>query len=300
MLSEGGVPGNFISNDTGAQVSVASESLQPDPVQLAKAVGVFGPELIDSENWVDSSDVGGSTSASGDTLTLDNVTGTARIFSSIALEAGELYMLEHTRSGGEVRAYQGPGVSLGVVETGATTQLFIADPAADSISYRNFTAGTTGQVYGVSLRKVTMPEVLTFVMRGTTSYADEGLNPQTRLALWQADGDNRFRFQFNTVDGRTGQFVTLIETNGVANSSASAASVHTPGVEVPFSVAVVLTATDIEGFYNGISNGKVAHSGLPNLLSTPLNLLPVGTATIEHFAIYVGNPGSAVLQEATS
>lgn len=299
QLKDGPYINDLIPTDVST-VSVAAESLETDPVKLAKAVGVFGPELIDSENWVDSSDAGGGTSASEDTLTLDNVTGTARIFSSIALEAGELYMLEHTRSGGEVRAYQGPGVSLGVVETGATTQLFIADPAADSISYRNFTAGTTGQVSGVSLRKVTMPEALTFVMKGTKSYEDEGLNPQVRMMLWQADSSNRIRLQLNTVDARTGQFIAFTQKDGVANSALSASDAYSPGVEVPFSVAAVLTATEIEGFYSGVSTGKVTHGGLPNLLASPIELFPNGTGTIEQFAIYVGNPGAAALLEATS
>lgn len=129
------------------------------------------------------------------------------------------------------------------------------------------------------------------------SYADEGLNPQVRMMLWQADSSNCIRLQLNTVDARTGQFIAFTQEGGVANSALSGSDAYSPGVEVPFSVAAVLTATEIEGFYNGVSTGKVTHGGLPNLLAAPVELFPVGIGTIEYFAAYVGNPGAAALQE---
>ena len=142
-----------------------------------------------------------------------------------------------------------------------------------------------------------MPEALTLVMKGTMSYADEGLNPQVRMMLWQADSSNRIRLQLNTVDARTGQFIAFTQKDGVANSALFASDAYSPGVDVPFSVAAVLTATEIEGFYNGVSTGKVTHSGLPNLLAAPMELFTTGIGTIEYFAAYVGNPGAAALQE---
>ena len=145
-----------------------------------------------------------------------------------------------------------------------------------------------------------MPEALTLVMKGTMSYADEGLNPQVRMMLWQADSSNRIRLQLNTVDARTGQFIAFTQKDGVANSALSGSDAYSQGVEVAFSVAAVLTATEIEGFHNGVSTGKVTHGGLPNLMAAPIELFPNGTGTIEQFAIYVGNPGAAALLEATS
>ena len=145
-----------------------------------------------------------------------------------------------------------------------------------------------------------MPEALTLVMKGTMSYADEGLNPQVRMMLWQADSSNRIRLQLNTVDARTGQFIAFTQEDGVANSALSASDAYSPGVEVPFSVAAVLTATEIEGFYNGVSTGKVAHGGLPNLLAAPMEFFSPGTGTITEFCLWPEALTSSTLLEATA
>jgi len=145
-----------------------------------------------------------------------------------------------------------------------------------------------------------MPEALTLVMKGTMSYADEGLNPQVRMMLWQADSSNRVRIQLNTVDARTGQFIAFTQKDGVANSALSASDAYSPGVEVPFSVAAVLTATEIEGFYNGVSTGKVTHGGLPNLLASPMEFFSPGTGTITEFCLWPEALTSSTLLEATA
>jgi len=294
-VNEGRYPQNYIKTE-GAQVSTAAETLEIDPVKLARAVGVFGPELP--------LNTAGQTVWDAETETATYVGGSYGAIHADLPDGEIAFVSGNLATGGTIQVKQNDGATYPLIYEGSDGYfegLIIGANGVGLRMYLNDNASyPAATITNLQVHKVTMPDALTFVMKGTTSYADEGLNPQTRLALWQLDTDNRFRFQFNTVDGRTGQFVTLIETDGVANSSASAASVHTPGVEVPFSVAVVLTSTDIEGFYGGVSNGKVSHNGLPNLLSTPLSLLPVGTATIEHFAIYVGNPGSAALQEATS
>ncbi|EAQ45323.1 hypothetical protein MED193_01175 [Roseobacter sp. MED193] len=145
-----------------------------------------------------------------------------------------------------------------------------------------------------------MPEALTFVMKGTMSYADVGLNPQVRMLLWQADSIDRIRLQLNTVDARTGQFIAFTQKDGVANSALSAPDAYSPGVEVPFSVAAVLTATDIEGFYNGVSTGKVAHGGLPSLMAAPMEFFSPGTGTITEFCLWPEALTSSTLLEATA
>ena len=295
----GRYPQDYIKTEA-APVSTASEGLQPDPVKLAKAVGVFGPELINNENWVDTSDAGGSASVLGDTLTLDNVTGTARIFNYVPLEAGELYLLENTSSGDQVGTYQGPAIPLGTTLPGPTGRLFVADPGGDSLSYRNFTAGTTGQVSGVSLRKVTMPDALTLVMKGTMTYEDDNGPVPARPCTWELNAGNRIATALSIEGGETGRMWFNTTSGGVSTSVSSAIDAYSPGVDVPFSLALVLTATEIEGFCNGVSTGKTTHGGMPNLLATPMELFTTGTGTIEHFAIYAGNPGSAALQEATA
>ena len=145
-----------------------------------------------------------------------------------------------------------------------------------------------------------MPEALTLVMKGTMSYADEGLNPQVRMMLWQADSSNRIRLQLNTVDARTGQFIAFTQKDGVANSALSGSDAYSQGVEVAFSVAAVLTATEIEGFHNGVSTGKVTHGGLPNLLASPMEFFSPGTGTITEFCLWPEALTSSTLLEATA
>ena len=145
-----------------------------------------------------------------------------------------------------------------------------------------------------------MPEALTLVMKGSMSYADEDLVPQIMFFNQSVDNENNLQALLNTVDARTGQMQVFYRENGNFSAVSSAAAAFSPGSDVPFSLALVLTATELEGFCNGVSNGKTTHGGIANLLSSPMELFSSGTGTIEHFAIYTGNPGAAALQEATA
>ncbi|OIQ42802.1 MAG: hypothetical protein BM560_01060 [Roseobacter sp. MedPE-SWde] len=231
----------------------------------------------------------------------------ARVYGAIehGMEQGELVLVSGVVDAAQpIRIKQNDNFSYPTKFEG-TGQFEFLVKATNGVGMRLYTdvggnSYAEATITGLLVRKVTMPDELTFVMKGTKSYADEGLNPQVRMMLWQADSSNRIRLQLNTVDARTGQFIAFTQEGGVANSALSASDAYSPGVEVPFSVAAVLTATEIEGFYNGVSTGSQAHGGLPNLMAAPIELFPNGTGTIEQFAIYVGNPGSAALLEATS
>jgi hypothetical protein len=144
-----------------------------------------------------------------------------------------------------------------------------------------------------------MPEALTIVMKGTTTYEDEGGFNTAKLVAWRVS-DDYLEISLDTSGAETGEVNFKSKAGGVLKIAKSATDAYAPGVDVPFSIALTVTATEIEGFCNGVSTGKTTHDGLANLLSAPMGLFPIGSGTVEHFAIYVGNPGSEALQEVTS
>jgi hypothetical protein len=85
----------------------------------------------------------------------------------------------------------------------------------------------------------------------------------------------------------------LVERSGPADALAL-------GSEEAFALAFVLDATHIEGFYNGVSTGQTAHVGMAALLAAPLQIFPVGSATLKDFRLWPEALPSADLLEATA
>ncbi|MEP4708701.1 hypothetical protein [Pseudophaeobacter sp.] len=298
-LHPGRYPQDYIKTE-GAAVSVAAESLQIDSGGLAKAVGVFGPELFSPDDTSDGSSAGGAVSVVGDTITCTNTTGTARATNDLTYEVGEKYLLEFTSSGQPMGVYHGGSLALGTLQDGKNSYLFVAQTDSNQIGFRNFSAGTTGVVSNVTLRKVTMPEELTFLIKGTMTYADEDSSTQVLFSRWLADSNNFIEIRLHTgLPSSTGDPFFLQSSLGAVSSKITNTSPYAPGTEVPFSLGFVLSATEIEGFYNGISTGTAAYGGMANLLSAPLQLFPVGNATIKDFRIWPEALLSADMLEAT-
>jgi hypothetical protein len=308
MISEGPYPADFIPNTTGSQVSVAAESLQIDPVKLAKAVGVFGTELVDTtwNNYALNTLV-----ADGDQLTLTRQIGASEAVATSnteTLTAGETYLLSipilSVTNNFPVGVYHGTtqiaqSDEAGTLEVVYTPEATITDTF--TLRLRGSNAGQSSAVIKQpSLRHVTMPEELTLLINGTMTYADEDSSTQVLFSRWLADSNNFIEIRLHTgLPSSTGDPFFLQSSLGAVSSKITNTSPYAPGTEVPFSLGFVLSATEIEGFYNGISTGTAAYGGMANLLSAPLQLFPVGNATIKDFRIWPEALPSADMLEAT-
>ncbi|MEQ3680108.1 hypothetical protein [Pseudophaeobacter sp.] len=300
-LHPGRYPQDYIKTE-GAAVSVAAESLQIDSGGLAKAVGVFGPELFSPDDTSDGSSAGGAVSVVGDTITCTNTTGTARATNDLTYEVGEKYLLEFTSSGQPMGVYHGGSLALGTLQDGKNSYLFVAQTDSNQIGFRNFSAGTTGVVSNVTLRKVTMPEELTFVVKGFMTYEDTSRWGEVILFRLRKTEPaiEHIAMELATLDARSGQmYFSHLSNNIQTGGISTAADDKNPGVSVPFSYAWTIG----DGISVAASDGELftgsAPTQLADILGAAVDFTYHGDLCITEFAIYVGNPGSAALQEAT-
>ena len=311
QLEAGPFATDYISTD-GAQVSTAAESLQIDPVKLAKAIGVQGSELV--VNGTFDTDTSGWTPINAGDLTWQS--GTARIRSTggnfgaftqtVTTVIGQLYLVEFdaVATTGAAFRFHLDGVRLyNSPATGRQFLFFTATSTSTVIECRTGSTETTAYTEwdNITFRSLTMPDELTFLMKGTMTYADNDLTVEGEPFSWTGGSLNFIDTRLRTQSSRTGQIEFRQRTPlGGQTILASATDALAPGVEVPFALAFVLSATDLEGFVNGVSTGKVAYGGMANLLSSPLHLLQSGTATLEEFHIWAEALPSAAMIEATS
>ncbi|MEP4038819.1 hypothetical protein [Pseudophaeobacter sp.] len=147
-----------------------------------------------------------------------------------------------------------------------------------------------------------MPDEVTFLMKGMMSRAKDPVSYANAIPFgWQVDGGNYLDMIVSTANTHTGR---PYFRNRVASTPQQVVvgpeDALDLGIEVPFSLGLVVGATELEGFLDGVSLGTVTHGGLANLLSVPLKLFPVGSATLEEFCIWAEALPSAAMIEATS
>ncbi|WP_297341639.1 hypothetical protein [Pseudophaeobacter sp.] len=146
-----------------------------------------------------------------------------------------------------------------------------------------------------------MPEALTLLIKGTMTRAKEPQDyTNTRLMNWEIDYNSYLDMAVSTYGTHSGKPYFRSRKDGVLSVKSGAEDAYGLGLEAPFAMAFVLTATEIEGFYNGGSTGKVTYGGMANLLSVPLKLFPKGIGTLQEFRIWAETLPSAAMIEATS
>ena len=317
MISEGAYPSDFIANETASEVTVAAETLQIDAVTMAKAVGSPGAEEVTNgdfsdglTDWPARSDAILSITGDG-FLRVDNppddpVGLTSQAFSTVL---GATYLVEinieevdgqrfagisTSQSGARELLDFGISVNEGILKgffvgTGGT--VYIQMGAVDSGSYSVFSLAT--------VRKVTMPEALSIAIEGYMTYEDEDSFNTVKLIEWRVSSDDYLEISLDTSGAETGEVNFKSNLGGVFTGAQSAPDAYSPGTEVHFSIALIVTATAIEGFCNGVSTGQIAHGGMADLLSAPTKLFPVGNATIKDFRIWPEALPSSDMLEAT-
>lgn len=306
QVESGGVSTSPIVS-TGSPVSVAAEIQKIDSVKLAKAVGVFGTELVDT-TW-SNYDLN-TLVADGDQLTLTRQIGASEAVATSnteTLTAGETYLLSipilSVTNNFPVGVYHGTtqiaqSDEAGTLEVVYTPEATITDTFTLRLRGSN-AVQSSAVIKQPSLRPVTMPEALTFLMKGTVTYEDEDSFNTVRIIYQRVSSDDYIEISLDTSGVETGEVNFKSRTEGGFTNTKSATDAYAPGTEVPFSIALVVTADDVEGFCNGVSTGQIAHGGMANLLSAPLQLFQTGNATIKDFRIWPEALPSADMLEAT-
>ena len=302
QLEDGPYATDHIPTD-GSAVSVAAETLEIDPVTMAKAVGVFGPELAGiapttvNAPWVDNGN---------GTFTIDGTQeGNNYLYWSGLLEASETYVIE-----AKVTDFVGSGtvgfvsatVSINFEVTGNGVYSKVISGGGANLNVNAKGNGFAGTVELLSVRKVTMPEVLTFVIKGFMTYEDG--NRWSELVPFRLQNTDptleKIAFELSTLDARTGQMYFAHMSNSTLNAGTASADNKSPGVDVPFSYARTIGDGISAATSDGVLVTGNAPTPLANILGAVADFTYRGDFCLTEFAIYVGNPGSAALQEATA
>ncbi len=307
-LAQGGFGGNTSSYKPtfGSQVSVAAESIQIDPVTLAKAGGVFGPELImnggfDTDTvWLGGGGSGWSISGGMATHT----PGTSgRIYQAVAAAQDRYHLftldVSGITAGGANMTLLGEGAALTSLSNGPN--YFIIESGSINQDFQVYAnADFDGSIDNISVREISMPEGLTFLMKGTMTRAKEPVSFSNAIPMQWVLSPSFTEILVSTNAAHTGKALFRHQFEGSLQLRGSADDGIALGVEVPFSLGFVVGATEIEGFLDGVSTGTITHGGIANLLAAPLKLLPVGTGTLEEFRIWTEALPSAAMIAVTS
>jgi len=323
-VNDGRYPQDYIKTEA-APVTLTGETIQIDPVTLVDAVGVFGTELVVNSDGSDGTagwygryagDIYENVVSSVDgrlrsTLS-DGSDGNPAIIQEITgLTIGQTYSVSGSAyispeaSGGYFRVTEqsdlGNGIPFQEYISGGdeVDGLFVATSTTMYLGVVSLTGSIGGyaEIEDLTVRSVTMPSALSIAVQGRMTYEDDGINPQVRMVLCQADASNRIRLQINTTDVRTGQAVAFSQSGGVANSALAAADAYEPGLDVAFSIAMLCSADTVNAAHEGTLFSEASTAGLPNLMGSALQIATTFTGTIYRIRVWAHNIGDANLVE---
>lgn len=293
-------PTSFIPNTADSSVTLAGETLQINAPVLARAIGSPGPEL-----WDDGAVVVGAlwTNNGGGSYTKSSGGGSALTISNGSVPNGSniVFSLKVSgMTGGSYNVNINGATALNITSSGDYDFVATAGSSPPDLAIiGGFSAD--GTVSMISARQVTMPDELTFLIKGTMTRAKEPASRTNVIAMqWWLDVDNSLDLLVATDGASTGKPYFRNENDADFTQLAGPAAALDLGVEEEFSLAFVLSATEIEGFYNGVSTGTSAYGGMANLLTTPMQIFPVGNATVKDFHVWPEALPSADMVEATA
>lgn len=300
QVNEGKYPTEYIPTDA-ATVTVAAETLQINKAALALAIGSPGPELYDYGNVTDDSSAGGSVNVAGDAITVINTSGTARASNNLTYEEGETYLLEFTSSGAPMGVYHGGSLALGTLADGKNSLMFVASSDSNQVGFRNFNDGTVGQVSGVSLRKVSMPSNIAFVLELDLTYEISGGFNTAKLVSWKdnSSGDN-FEISLDTSGAETGEANFKLRVGEEFDTCRSVTTAYAPGLNMPMMLAAQGKPASLKGAYEGNLTLEADFTTWPNLIASTFDLIPIGNANVKRFLVFADVVGDAGLTEAST
>ncbi|WP_297340307.1 hypothetical protein [Pseudophaeobacter sp.] len=312
QLETGPYATDYISTQ-GAQVSTAAESLQIDPVELVHSVGTLGPELLGNTGftaWADPTVPDGWTKTgthNANNFVEQHENGIRIVsdgaFTGITQNTGisgpKLVGIEVVSISGVGVVVQFDGQSFFVQQPG--TFYFVTTDPSPIFILKRWSGPTDVVVRLVTAREATMPEAMTMVMNGTMTRAKEPASYDNAVPFrWGEGAGNSIDLIVSTSGTAIGQPIFRNRIGGTLIGAVGTEDALALAVAEPFSMAFVLSATEIEGFYNGVSTGKTTHGGMANLLASPLQIFPVGSATLKDFRLWPEALPSADMLEVTT
>lgn len=284
---------------------------------------VIGPELVTNgtdwtgatgntppDNWSTTSTTIQFSVSNGD-LTVDR-NGEATAYDTsqnVTTVAGNVYELYI-----DMESYIGVGalrVSIdGVAATYSTLNgfsvIFSAVDTSTTIGIRNTGADDVSVIREVSVKEIT-PRGLAIAMDGLMTYADNTIN----ASLNGGGGEVLFYLQkvgisdyleaiLNTFAG-TGRVDFNQEVSGVRDTVVSSSGYHSPGINVPFSIA----SRHGDNFVNGAVDGTALTANLtptilPDLSSTPIQIGSTFNGFINTLRVWDVDIGDAGIAEAST
>ena len=145
-----------------------------------------------------------------------------------------------------------------------------------------------------------MPAAISVAVKGRMTYADEGLNPQSRFINWEAGGGSFIRTDLLTLTTRIG-LVSFTQREGAQDNVESSITAYSPGNNVPFSIASRHGATFINGAHEGVLlTANLTPTALADLVTADFQVSTVGNFIIEQVLIWFVDIGDAGITEASA
>lgn len=317
---------DYIETDA-APVSTASETLQIDPVELAKAVGVFGPELVVNSDGSDGT-TGWYGRHAGDSYADIISSGNGRLRSTLAptsgnpaiiqkiegLVIGQTYSisgfahLSPEASGGYFRASElyelgnGTPFQKYISDGDEVDELFVATATTMYLGVVALT-GTVGgyaEIEALSVKSVTMPTHLGLAIEGYMTYEDDNGPVPVRPCTWELDAGNRIAIALSIEGAETGRMWFNTTSEGVSSSISSAIDAYSPGVNVYFSVASRLEVGDFNAAHEGSILSAAATVAIPNLMGSAFQLATLGNMNLTKVLLWSSPLEDDNLVEITS
>ncbi|PKQ12450.1 MAG: hypothetical protein CVT70_08845 [Alphaproteobacteria bacterium HGW-Alphaproteobacteria-1] len=135
-------------------------------------------------------------------------------------------------------------------------------------------------------------------MEGEVTYEDNDLSTEARLYSALLDGTHYALMDIQTNVAPPGRLAAIQRTPAGNDSTNSGATVVPPGVNMPFSIAVRHSATDVQFALSGGLFTSAA-AGLTDLAGAPFRIAPVGAVTVERLRIWGSPLTDAHLEEAS-
>lgn len=146
-----------------------------------------------------------------------------------------------------------------------------------------------------------MPDAVSIQVEGYMTYADIDEVFTLRPYLW-GSGADLFEVYVSTSATRTGQALARQLDGGTNDFVATGQTYYSPGVDVPFNIAVAHTTSRINAAFEGTALAENdTPTGLPDLSTSDLYFAPTGSFYITKVRIWLGDDiGDAGLEEATA